>query len=185
MYRATSGIHVHFAHHVRGHAGPCISLHGHTWKFEVALEAKTLDREGFVVDFDHLHERVLVPVHRLLDHSLALGEQTWTESRELLAPLGQALVATRMETHGNLGAPQDAIDGDLGGARNERPGGIKVAVFPFTPTSERLAEWLYGVAHRAFADDRVRIACGRVYESLHPAEAVAEFWGPASGTSPR
>jgi 6-pyruvoyl-tetrahydropterin synthase len=40
MYRASASIHIHFAHHVRGHSGPCISLHGHTWKFEVVLEAK-------------------------------------------------------------------------------------------------------------------------------------------------
>jgi 6-pyruvoyl-tetrahydropterin synthase len=177
MYRATLGIHVHFAHHVRGHAGPCISIHGHTWKFEVTLEARALDDQGFVVDFDLVHEKVLVPVHRLLDHSLAIGEKTWAESGALLAPLGESLVGSRRETLGHLGQPQEAFQGELDGARNERPGGIKVAVFPFTPTSERLAEWLYRVAERTFADDRVRVACGRVYESLHPAEAVAEFWG--------
>jgi 6-pyruvoyl-tetrahydropterin synthase len=177
MYRATTGIHVHFAHHVRGHAGPCISIHGHTWKFEVTLQAATLDEQGFVVDFDLLHERVLVPVHRLLDHSFAVGETTWAESCTMLAPLGEALVGSRRETLGNLGEPQPSLTGELGGARNEHPGGIKVAVFPFTPTSERLAEWLYRVAQRAFADDRVRVASARVYESLHPAEAIGEFVG--------
>ena len=177
MYRASLGIHLHFAHHVRGHAGPCISIHGHTWKFEVALEARALDAQGFVVDFDLVHERLLVPVHRLLDHSLAIGETTWAESRELLAPLGSALVGSRKETLGHLGAKPESLEGELSGARNEHPGGIKVAVFPFTPTSERLAEWLYRAADRTFADDRVAVACGRVYESLHPTEAVAGFWG--------
>ncbi|MET0413201.1 MAG: 6-carboxytetrahydropterin synthase, partial [Polyangiaceae bacterium] len=43
MYRITTGIHIHFAHHIRGHAGPCISIHGHTWKFEVTLVAEELD----------------------------------------------------------------------------------------------------------------------------------------------
>ena len=61
-------------------------------------------------------------------------------------------------------------------ARNELPGGIKLAVFPFTPTSERLARWVHDVARQRLADDRVRVACGRVFESLHPAEAIAEFW---------
>jgi 6-pyruvoyl-tetrahydropterin synthase len=177
MYKASLGIHLHFAHHVRGHAGPCISIHGHTWKFEVVLEARALDSQGFVVDFDLVQERLLVPVHRLLDHSLAIGESTWAESRDLLGPLGTALVGSRKETLGHLGAAPESIEGELAGARNEHPGGIKVAVFPFTPTSERLAEWLYRAADRTFADDRVRVACGRVYESLHPAEAVAEFWG--------
>ena len=52
MYTITSGIFIHFGHHVRGHDGPCISLHGHTWKFDVSLQAKELDKSGFVVDFD-------------------------------------------------------------------------------------------------------------------------------------
>lgn len=177
MYRATTGIHAHFAHHVRGHAGPCISLHGHTWKLEVSMQAKTLDKEGFVIDFDLLHERVLVPVHQLLDHSLAIGETTWAETRELLSPLGEALVASRRETVGSLGVPQPSLTGELGGARNEHPGGIKIAVFPFTPTSERLAEWLFRVAETAFADERVSVARARVYESLHPAESIGEFEG--------
>ncbi|RYE94943.1 MAG: hypothetical protein EOO75_00610 [Myxococcales bacterium] len=177
VFRASSAIHLHFAHHVRGHAGPCISLHGHTWKFEVVLEAQALDAQGFVFDFDLLHERVLMPCFQLLDHSLALGEASWAETREHFGPLGEALVASRRQFSGDLGQPQPALDGQLGGARNERPGGIKVAVFPFTPTSERLAEWLHGVATTIVADDRVRVACGRVYESLHPAESIAEYWG--------
>jgi 6-pyruvoyl-tetrahydropterin synthase len=177
MFRASSSIHAHFAHHVRGHAGPCISIHGHTWKLEVVLEARALDAQGFVVDFDLLHERVLQPCFSLLDHSLALGEETWKETGALLAPLGQALVTSRREILGNEGTPPHGLEGELCGARNERPGGIKVAVFPFTPTSERLAEWLYRVACRTFEDDRVRVACGRIYESLHPSESIAEFWG--------
>src|SRR5688572_20154053 len=71
MYKITTGIHIHFAHHIRGHAGPCVSIHGHTWKFEVSLVSEDLDAQGFVVDFDDLDARVLTPCHRLLDHSLA------------------------------------------------------------------------------------------------------------------
>jgi 6-pyruvoyl-tetrahydropterin synthase len=176
MYRTTSSIHVHFSHHVRGHEGPCISIHGHTWCFEIVLEARELDAQGFVVDFDLVHERLLVPCHRLLDHSLAVGEKTWIEARELLAPLGKALVASRKETLGGSGEQPAGLEGALAGARNEYPGGIKVAVFPFTPTSERLAEWLYRAGTSTFADDRVRVACGRVYETVRPTETVAEYW---------
>lgn len=176
MYRASANIHIHFAHHVRGHSGPCISLHGHTWKFEVLLEAEELDKEGFVVDFDRVHAEVLVPCFDLLDHSLALGEATWRETKEHLAPLGEVLVRSRQETIGSLGKAPPGFEGELAGARNERPGGIKLAVFPFTPTSERLAHWIYDVAKAHFADDRVRVACGRVYETLHPTETIAEYW---------
>ncbi len=175
MYRVTSGIHIHFAHHVRGHSGPCISLHGHTWKFELTLEAETLDAEGFVVDFDLVHQQVLMPCHLLLDHSLALGEQSYAENRTHLEAIGKNLVATRCETIGDLGQAPAMREAPLGGARNESPGGIKLAVFPFSPTSERLAEWLYGVAMTEVGDARVGVASTRILETLHPSECVAEY----------
>jgi hypothetical protein len=93
----------------------------------------------------------------------------------VLAQLGTAFVETRRETLGHLGTRQDALEDSLGGARNEHPGGIKLAVFPFSPTSERLARWLYEVADGLLSDDRVHVAAARIYETLLPTEAVAEF----------
>jgi 6-pyruvoyl-tetrahydropterin synthase len=174
MYRIATGIFISFAHHVRGHSGPCISLHGHTWKFEVALCALELDGEGFVVDFGQLRKKVLTPCHALLDHSLAMGEDTWAKNQDFLAPIGADLMGSRIDTTGG-GEAQNALMGELNGARNEFPGGIKVAVFPFDPTSERLAEWLHSVASAQMEDDRVKVAAARVFESLHPVESVAEF----------
>ncbi len=175
MYTVTSGIHIHFGHHVRGHDGPCISLHGHTWKFEVTLGSSELDVQGFVIDFDVLHARVMTPAHALLDHSLAVGAHTWEETARDLAVLGEKLVASRHETIGSLGVRQPILEGELCGARNEMPGGIKVAVFPFTPTSERLASWLYDVTREAVGEPRVRVVAARVFETLHPTELVAEY----------
>ncbi|MSP26783.1 MAG: hypothetical protein EXR75_16900 [Myxococcales bacterium] len=175
MYTITSSVFIHFGHHVRGHDGPCISVHGHTWKFEVALAAERLDAQGFVIDFDLVQAGVLDPCHRLLDHSLALGAETWAETRTSLAVLGEQLVRSRISTMGHRGELQPAFSGELCGARNERPGGIKVAVFPFTPTSERLAMWLHEVATKTVADERVSVPFVRVYESLHPTESVAEY----------
>ena len=176
MFRASSSIHIHFAHHVRGHSGPCISLHGHTWKFEVVLEAKELDKEGFVADFDVMHSDVLTPVFNLLDHSLALGSATWEETRSLFEPLGSKLVDSREVILGHRGSRPPGHEGTLVGASNHYPGGIKVTVFPFTPTSESLAAWLASVAAERFDDDRVKVRVGRVYETLHPAETIAEYW---------
>jgi 6-pyruvoyl-tetrahydropterin synthase len=175
MYRVTNSIHLHFAHHVRGHAGPCISLHGHTWMFEVTFQAQQLDAEGFVVDFDQVYAKVLQPCHDLLDHSLALGEASWNETRAFLAQMGEVLVASRLEIHGNKGEFQAHHGGELQGGRNEKPGGIKVTVFPFSPTSERLAEWLFQVAEATFGDSRVQVASARVYETLQPTVTVAEY----------
>ena len=175
MYRIEKGIHIHFAHHVRGHRGSCISVHGHTWMFEVTLGARELDAEGFVVDFGDLRREVLEPSHRLLDHSLAIGADTWEETRASLASLGEQLVRSREHTIGHAGDPPSVVDGPLAGARNELPGGLKVTVFPFSPTSERLAEWLYRLASERLASERVRVLRARVFETLHPSESVAEY----------
>ena len=174
MYRIHRSIDISFSHHVRGHSGPCVNLHGHTWKFEVGLQAERLDEEGFVVDFGHLKRRVLMPCFRLLDHSLAVGADTFEEVATLLAPVGERLLASRAAIHGDRTFP--APEGlTLHGAANRFPGGMKLTVFPFSPTSERLAGWLYGLADAELADERVRVAYARIYETLHPVESVAEF----------
>jgi 6-pyruvoyl-tetrahydropterin synthase len=175
MYRITNGVFISFAHHVRGHSGPCISLHGHTWKFELTLGADELDFEGFVVDFGEVRRKVLTPCHSLLDHSLAMGERTWSKNSGHLEPIGLDLVGSRMETLGHAGEQQSAHPGLLNGARNEFPGGIKVTVFPFSPTSERLAKWLFELAVAGMEDGRVKVLGTRIYESLHPTESIAEY----------
>ena len=174
VYRIHRSVDVSFAHHVRGHAGHCINIHGHTWKLEVQLEADALDDEGFVIDFGELKRGVLEPCHRLLDHALAVGEATFGDIGEALVPVGAQLVASREVVHGRA-MPTEPTPMTLYGARAEYPGGIKVVVFPFAPTSERLAEWLYGLAHATLADGRVRVTEARVYETLHPVESVAIF----------
>lgn len=175
MHTIHRSIDVSFAHHVRGHSGACINVHGHTWKFEVALAARELDREGFVVDFGLLKREVLEPVFRLLDHALAVGEPTYAEVAAELAALGARLVASRSVVHGEGVSFASPEAHTLAGARTEFPGGMKVVVFPFAPTSERLAEWLFGLAEARLASDRVRVAHARVYETLHPVESVATF----------
>lgn len=180
MYTIHKSIDVSFAHHVRGHRGHCINIHGHTWKFEVGLSAATLDPEGFVIDFGRLRGEVLEPCHRLLDHSLAVGSDTYADIKADLAKVGEKLVASRDAVHSDYGA-SDHADSDeaetleLHGAFLRRTGGIKVTVFPFNPTSERLSEWLYGLAESTLADERVSIAYARVFETLHPVESVATF----------
>ncbi len=178
MYQVTDGVFIHFGHHVRGHLGPCISLHGHTWLFQVTLAAKELDAQGFVIDFDELHAKVLTPCHELLDHSLALGEKSFDEVSQDLVPLGEKLVASREAVHGHQGERQAGLapTEQLHGARNEWPGGIKLAVFPFTPTSERLAEWFAHFTQELLGDERVKVVKARVVETLHPTESAAEYF---------
>jgi len=176
-FRIRKSIDVDFAHHVRGHLGPCINLHGHTWKLEVEVEAEALDPQGFVIDFGVLKRQVLAPCHALLDHALAIGIDTLREIEPELRETGRKLLESRGPAQCEEAAPTELC---LHGARSAYPGGMKVAVFPFSPTSERIAEWLCGLAASKLNDARVRVALGRVYETLHPVEAVAEYWAARS-----
>ena len=170
MYKIVKSIDIDFAHHIRGHQGACINIHGHTWKFEVGVQAKELDENGFVIDFSKLKKSVLLPCHQLLDHSLAIGESSIADMGEFLKPLGEKLVATRSEAQP---VPQNI---EFHGAKTVFPGGMKVAVFPFSPTSEKLAHWLYEAATAELSDERVQVSFARIYETLHPVQAVAEYW---------
>lgn len=175
MHRIWRSVDISFSHHVRGHSGACVNLHGHTWKLEVCAAADTLDKEGFVVDFKRIVSEVLQPSHALLDHALVVGEDTWAEVAVELEALGARLIASRTAVHGPDAKGPEATVQRLAGAENRYPGGMKVAIFPFSPTSERLAEWLHRLATERLADGRVRIDWVRVYETLHPVESVAEF----------
>jgi 6-pyruvoyl-tetrahydropterin synthase len=172
MFRIRKSIDIDFAHHVRGHLGPCINLHGHTWKFEVVVGAKELCPQGFVVDFGLLKRDVLVPCHALLDHALAIGGETYAEIEPELRDTGRKLLLSRGPAQCEEAAPSEL---DLNGARSAFPGGMKVAVFPFSPTSERIARWLFELAQSKLDDQRVQVLVGRVYETLHPVESVAEY----------
>jgi 6-pyruvoyltetrahydropterin/6-carboxytetrahydropterin synthase len=173
MYVIRNSIDVDFAHHVRGHLGPCINLHGHTWKLEVEVAATELDPQGFVIDFGQLKRQVLTPCHALLDHALAIGAETYLEIQAELEGTGRKLLASRGPARCEEAAPAEL---SLGGAQSAYPGGMKLAVFPFSPTSERIARWLFELASQALDDERVKVRVGRVYETLHPVESVAEFW---------
>ncbi len=174
MYTIRKSLDIDFAHHIRGHAGACIHIHGHTWRFEVELQAKSLDEDGFVIDFKRLKTEVLQPCHRLLDHSLAIGADTYAETERALIPLGQALLDSRMPRHGTTETSDSSVT-TLAGACNRYPGGMKVVVFPFSPTSERIAKWLYEVAQDTLGDERVSVAAARVFETQKPVPAVAEY----------
>lgn len=174
-YRIHTSVDISFAHHIRGHLGPCINVHGHTWKFEVGLCASELDANGFVIDFDDLDARILTPCFKMFDHSLAVGEPTYADIAGQLEELGKQLVASREAVHGKVApsCPNEVIR--LNGAENRYPGGLKIAVFPFSPTSERIAEWLYGAADEQLSDERVAVEYARIYETLRPVESVAEY----------
>jgi len=56
MYELTVKGHFDAAHALRGYAGECRELHGHTWDVEVTVRGETLDDVGIVYDFKQLKE---------------------------------------------------------------------------------------------------------------------------------
>jgi len=63
-------VHSHFsgAHRLRYLHGKCEELHGHNWKVEVSVVSSRLGKEGVVVDFGILKQK-LERVLKALDHT--------------------------------------------------------------------------------------------------------------------
>lgn len=95
-----------FAHRQPNHDGHCALIHGHNWSFEFTFAAKSLDKNGFVVDFGDLKWlRAWLEEH--FDHTLVLNEDdpqldyltTWLTSTD-----GHRPVMARIVTVPNCGA---------------------------------------------------------------------------------
>ncbi len=68
------------AHRLRTLHGKCEELHGHNWKVEVSVAARQLNREGIVIDFQVLKQKV-EEVLQTLDHTF-LNDLPYFSKRE-------------------------------------------------------------------------------------------------------
>ena len=68
MYEITVLSHFSAAHRLRYLHGKCEELHGHNWKIEVVLSSDRLNKEGVVIDFQILKQK-LEKVLKPLDHT--------------------------------------------------------------------------------------------------------------------
>jgi 6-pyruvoyltetrahydropterin/6-carboxytetrahydropterin synthase len=68
MYEITILSHFSGAHRLRYLHGRCEELHGHNWKVEVSVVSGRLNKEGIVIDFQVLKQK-LEKVLRPLDHT--------------------------------------------------------------------------------------------------------------------
>jgi 6-pyruvoyltetrahydropterin/6-carboxytetrahydropterin synthase len=68
MYEIT--VHSHFsgAHRLRYLHGKCEELHGHNWKVEVSVVSNRLGKDGVVIDFGILKQKV-EEILKSLDHT--------------------------------------------------------------------------------------------------------------------
>jgi len=67
MYKITVLSHFSGAHRLRALHGKCEELHGHNWKVEVSVVSDRLNKEGVVIDFTVLKQKV-EKVLKPLDH---------------------------------------------------------------------------------------------------------------------
>ncbi len=59
----------HAAHALRGYQGPCENLHGHSWKIQLFLRGKKLNKIGLMMDFK-LVKKHLRDILARYDHTL-------------------------------------------------------------------------------------------------------------------
>ncbi len=68
MFEITVYSHFSGAHRLRCLRGRCEELHGHNWKIEVSVVSNRLNREGIVLDFGILKQKV-EKILKTLDHT--------------------------------------------------------------------------------------------------------------------
>ena len=68
MYEVVVRSNFSAAHRLMGYKGKCESLHGHNWIVEVAVSSKEINRNGILIDFRALKDR-LAGVLEKLDHT--------------------------------------------------------------------------------------------------------------------
>lgn len=72
MYRVTQEVRFCYGHRLMDYVGRCARIHGHNARVELVLAAASLDRKGFVMDFDELHATAHAWIEETLDHRLLL-----------------------------------------------------------------------------------------------------------------
>jgi 6-pyruvoyltetrahydropterin/6-carboxytetrahydropterin synthase len=72
VIRITKTIDLHAAHYLRGYAGKCANMHGHTYKFEVTIQRQDhgLDGMGMVLDFGVLNGILKDAIVDKIDHQV-------------------------------------------------------------------------------------------------------------------
>ena len=65
MYYIQKRMEISASHYLElDYESKCTTIHGHNWIITVFCKSETLDKNGMVVDFTHIKEKV----HKTLDH---------------------------------------------------------------------------------------------------------------------
>ena len=128
-------------HRVPSHGGQCRNPHGHRYRVVVNLGGQLVTtpgdpQEGMLVDFSFVKALLKEKVHDPLDHGFIVHEKDWP----MLAALGEA--NDHLPDGTQLEHPRDwtLVNHELG---EENRYGWKVIVFPYVPTAENIARWIF------------------------------------------
>ena len=115
-------------HRVPNHQSKCRNPHGHRYHLKVTCKGNIIEEpgspdEGMLVDFSDLKTLMTTRVHDVLDH----GFIVYKRDEVMLRVLGVPLIA-------------DMDDPPL---TPQNVNGWKIIVFPYIPTAENIARWIW------------------------------------------
>ena len=82
------------AHRIAGYDGPCVNMHGHTWRVQATWTFDALDDLGMGADFKVLKQRLkaILPDHQVLNDVLPFNPTAENIAQWLCTELGAVRV---------------------------------------------------------------------------------------------
>lgn len=139
------------AHRVPNHKSKCRSPHGHRYRVVASLEGEVNrtsghPEEGMLKDFSFVKELLTVRVHDVLDHGSIAYEDDLTYLRAL----------------GELNNDGMLVDHEMNETNRF---GWKVIVFPYIPTAENIARWVFEQIAVDVEDTGYKLSAVEIYET--------------------
>jgi len=166
IFKVRKEIFIDYAHHIQDYPGACMNIHGHTWCWQVSLQAEELNELGMVLDFSAIKKHILMPVHNLFDHALVLNDVEFLKTSANFAHIGRAFGADRLCKF------EEEQGFSRGGLTLQYVGGLKIVTLSFVPTCETLTGWFFDFVKEKLEllgyYPRVKVASVCIYEQMHP-----------------
>lgn len=103
MFYVTKRMEIAGCHHLNlSYDSPCQKLHGHNWIITIYCRAQNLNRDGMVIDFKHIKDKI----HGYLDHGnfnelLPFNPTAENIAKWIVDQIPQCYMATVQESEGN------------------------------------------------------------------------------------